>query len=568
MIEQLDQMETYLSQESGVSSVQNSLIIKNGGNSTSSDSVSHPELSVYCIDTALGQYRYCPHLSNRWSQYRYTLLISIDTDLTCNLRTFESNFRSSKKSKNIAFQASKQATSKGDLTSDNSSDDEIALLSRQFKKYLKKKGGFQKFDKYNHSSSKYKPHENFKSFDKKFEKKKSDEIQCYKCRGFGHMASSCANKGSSNHQKGKKAMNVTFDDSSSESESSQESEGEVKQNFVAFTASLLSPQEQGEDEEDISNHSSSGDDMSEEDFQEELLFSRILENSKSLTKKNKELLMKVTSLEVEKKDLILQMNEYPKKAIEDSEILKGKEKEIKILKNDLGMAHERITSLLNEMKMVKEELCKSEEMLMKFNHGSNNLMSMMSGAKYSGDRKGLGFDNCKGASTSTSTTFVKAKVFPSSQTGSGILAKEQVSMPVDQQQSSKHFTKSQAETRNTRRSSQTIHTCSYCGYRGHLQNTCKFYLDDLHHTHRERKRLKMFKQLQQKARALTGEIGRLTNPSFRKNIYSGKIYVEKESQQRYTSKPTDTTPKKKEKWFSAVRSPPRHNKTYEGDTSN
>ncbi|OVA20914.1 hypothetical protein BVC80_8849g8 [Macleaya cordata] len=343
-------------------------------------------------------------------------------------------------------------------------------------------------------------------------------------------------------------MNVTFDDSSSESESSQESEGEVKQNFVAFTASLLSPQEQGEDEEDISNHSSSGDDMSEEDFQEELLFSRILENSKSLTKKNKELLMKVTSLEVEKKDLILQMNEYPKKAIEDSEILKGKEKEIKILKNDLGMAHERITSLLNEMKMVKEELCKSEEMLMKFNHGSNNLMSMMSGAKYSGDRKGLGFDNCKGASTSTSTTFVKAKVFPSSQTGSGILAKEQVSMPVDQQQSSKHFTKSQAETRNTRRSSQTIHTCSYCGYRGHLQNTCKFYLDDLHHTHRERKRLKMFKQLQQKARALTGEIGRLTNPSFRKNIYSGKIYVEKESQQRYTSKPTDTTPKKKEKW--------------------
>ncbi|OVA05575.1 hypothetical protein BVC80_7139g3 [Macleaya cordata] len=162
-----------------------------------------------------------------------------------NLRTFESNFRSSKKPKNIAFKASKQVARKDDKSFDNSSDEEITLLSRQFKKYLKKKGGFQKFDKYNHSFSESKPHENVKSFDEKFQKK-GDKIQCYKCHRFGHMASIFPNKGSSNRSKGKKAMNVTFDYSSSDSRSSQESEEETRQNYIAFTASLKSSQEQGD----------------------------------------------------------------------------------------------------------------------------------------------------------------------------------------------------------------------------------------------------------------------------------------------------------------------------------
>ncbi|OVA15679.1 hypothetical protein BVC80_1311g8 [Macleaya cordata] len=63
-------------------------------------------------------------------------------ELVGNLITFKSNFRSSKKSKNIAFKASKNVASSDDISFDNSSDEEMALLSRQFKKFLEKKGVF------------------------------------------------------------------------------------------------------------------------------------------------------------------------------------------------------------------------------------------------------------------------------------------------------------------------------------------------------------------------------------------------------------------------------------------
>ncbi|OVA19350.1 hypothetical protein BVC80_1533g7 [Macleaya cordata] len=92
-------------------------------------------------------------------------------------------------------------------------------------KHMKKKNiGFQEFDEKNSSFSKSKHDE------ERFENKKSDEVQCYKCRRFGHVANIFPNKKSFGDSKGKKAMNVTFDDSSTDFDSSHDSEEATTRN--------------------------------------------------------------------------------------------------------------------------------------------------------------------------------------------------------------------------------------------------------------------------------------------------------------------------------------------------
>ncbi|KAG7588504.1 Zinc finger CCHC-type superfamily [Arabidopsis suecica] len=90
----------------------------------------------------------------------------------------------------------------------SSTEDSMAMLSRQFTKYPKKKGKGKKdrIDEELRSSSK--------------------NVQCFECKRYGHVRSECANL--QKHKK--KAMNVV----SSDSETDSDDEEELK-NFVAFT---------------------------------------------------------------------------------------------------------------------------------------------------------------------------------------------------------------------------------------------------------------------------------------------------------------------------------------------
>ncbi|XP_020872583.1 uncharacterized protein LOC110226192 [Arabidopsis lyrata subsp. lyrata] len=90
-----------------------------------------------------------------------------------------------------------------------STEDSMAMLSRQFTKYLKRKGKERKdrIDEELRSSSK--------------------NVQCFECKGYGHVRSECANL--QKHKK--KAMNVVTSDSETDSD---EEEEDLK-NFVALT---------------------------------------------------------------------------------------------------------------------------------------------------------------------------------------------------------------------------------------------------------------------------------------------------------------------------------------------
>ncbi|XP_019090979.1 PREDICTED: uncharacterized protein LOC109128639 [Camelina sativa] len=84
----------------------------------------------------------------------------------------------------------------------------MAMLSRQFAKFLKRKG------------------EEKKSRMGEEMKTSSKNVQCFECKGYGHVRSECANL----QKYKKKAMNVETSDSETDSD-----EEEELKNFVAFT---------------------------------------------------------------------------------------------------------------------------------------------------------------------------------------------------------------------------------------------------------------------------------------------------------------------------------------------
>ncbi|EOA26734.1 hypothetical protein CARUB_v10022820mg [Capsella rubella] len=90
----------------------------------------------------------------------------------------------------------------------SSSEDSMAMLSREFAKYLKRKG----------KDMKNRRDEDVRG--------SSKNIQCFECKGYGHVRSDCANLKKHN----KKAMNVASDDYETDSEDEEE-----LLNLVAFT---------------------------------------------------------------------------------------------------------------------------------------------------------------------------------------------------------------------------------------------------------------------------------------------------------------------------------------------
>ena len=104
-----------------------------------------------------------------------------------------------KKQKSLALKSIKVEKNEED------SDEEIALMTRKFKQFMKfEKKGFGSKGKF----VKKKAH--FKKVEQNQEKDHKKGVQCYECSGFGHIAPECANLKKKN--KGK-VMAVTWSDS-------------------------------------------------------------------------------------------------------------------------------------------------------------------------------------------------------------------------------------------------------------------------------------------------------------------------------------------------------------------
>ncbi|KAK0603528.1 hypothetical protein LWI29_005926 [Acer saccharum] len=156
-------------------------------------------------------------------------VMSID-ELLGSLQTFEACMKPKAKNKGLALNVVKEASSSDD-------DEEMALLVRKFRKFMRK--GAKSSGKYSRDK------EVKKSFTPPHERsghaKSNRNVQCFKCNKLGHYASDCPSGDSKRDKKGK-AMAATWseDDTSSDEESSSDessSEEELVSNFVAFMAS-------------------------------------------------------------------------------------------------------------------------------------------------------------------------------------------------------------------------------------------------------------------------------------------------------------------------------------------
>ena len=220
--------------------------------------------------------------------------MSLD-ELLGSLQTFEACMKPKAKNKGLALKVVKEASS-------SEEDEEMALLVRKFRKFLKK--GAKPYGKYSRDK------EVKKSFTPPHERsghvKSNRKVQCFKCKKFGHFASDCPSGDSKRDKKGK-AMAATWsedDESSDEKSSSDESssEEEIVSNFVGFTASYSSlddtSQDSLEDKVD-SNHQVC--------LSENPTYDELLAKVKSLEKK-----LKIALSEVDEKDdlINIQVDEF------------------------------------------------------------------------------------------------------------------------------------------------------------------------------------------------------------------------------------------------------------------
>lgn len=120
-------------------------------------------------------------------------LDKMNEELIGSIQMFELKLRPTSK-KNTALKVNESSSSKEDF------DVEFA---RKFKKLFSKEGGKEKTSK----------RSKFKSRRKELFK---EDIQCYKCKGYGHVATKCTNKSKS--FKKKKTFAATWDDSTNDSE--------------------------------------------------------------------------------------------------------------------------------------------------------------------------------------------------------------------------------------------------------------------------------------------------------------------------------------------------------------
>ena len=210
-------------------------------------------------------------------------------ELMGSLRTFELNqeikkkgkaVSSHEKSKGIAFNVS----DKEKEISDNEDDDDLALLTRNFQKFIKKVGNKKSFSK--------NPKENFSS--KPFVSNKKG-IQCRECEGYGHIQSECANT----LKKNKKGFTATWSDSDTSDEENENialtSVLQEKENFLCLNNSSTGTFQAGESDSDESE-------LNEESLVEsyKVMYGKwmqVYSENRSLVKTNKELLLNIEDLE-------------------------------------------------------------------------------------------------------------------------------------------------------------------------------------------------------------------------------------------------------------------------------
>ncbi|KAL5580013.1 hypothetical protein UlMin_012455 [Ulmus minor] len=295
-------------------------------------------------------------------------------ELIGSLETFEMGLGEEKKdkNKNIAFKS--ESNSKNNEALDN---EELVFFTRKFKQFLNKNKFSKNFSRPSDKMRNNKFSENVK--------KNSNQVECYTCGGKGHISRECANN------KGK-SMKVTWSDDSDEESEEEETEEE---NIQAFTAKLEESEEESIEEND--------------DYEESLehSYQELFDQGLELIKEKKRLKGNITILEISNNNLIDVVGSLK----EEKQKLSNEGIE---LQQKLDEAYQELKEKIHELKIEKAEKIELKESLKETQHavsvltlGAEKVTKMINFGKINDDKKGLGFDENKVCSNS-STIFVKA----------------------------------------------------------------------------------------------------------------------------------------------------------------
>ncbi|GKV49876.1 hypothetical protein SLEP1_g56599 [Rubroshorea leprosula] len=322
------------------------------------------------------------------------------------------NEEENKKKKTIAL----KATQHNESEEEGDSDEDIAILTKKFKKFLKKKnfkkqGGLKR----NNKNDRYKGDSN-----------KKDGIICYHCKKPGHVKFKCpfGNEKSLKvkEKKSKKALVTTWSDDSSDKESSD------------FKVANLCLMAREEDTQEVSSKSIPNDEFNS---LEELpvAFDEFYEESRKMSAKNASLKNTIASLLNEKEGL---QNALTKATLKKEEVQKSFDdlffENALLKKNDL---HKIVESLKNDNTNLKKVLDTQSESLenerntliskcnelekkngdlsntvSKLIEGSSKLQTILVAQRNTSIKTGIGYKGSSGSTTYT-TKFVKASHDPS-----------------------------------------------------------------------------------------------------------------------------------------------------------
>ncbi|XP_050211841.1 uncharacterized protein LOC126661998 [Mercurialis annua] len=279
-----------------------------------------------------------------------------------------------------------------ELDSDGGSDKEMALFTKRYNNYIKRKQDKSK---------------------REFHKRpfKKEDVKCYECGKKGHMKNECNNNEKSpqrSHRKDKevkkRAYKVTWDESSEEDEDYESERANIC--FMANIEEASSTKVHN----DSSISSSSIDDLSTHDHESDSGDEKV-GMMKTMAKKVNSYKRKIVKNKEDFSLLEAKINDFQKQIVN-----LNLQKES--LKNSISLLNTSNLTSLNSFKeeneKLKKEVIEYKTSSTKFQKGKQSLDEMLTFQRPSSSKEGLGFVASFSSSPSSRTTFKRAKTIQSS----------------------------------------------------------------------------------------------------------------------------------------------------------
>ncbi|XP_020423036.1 uncharacterized protein LOC18773745 [Prunus persica] len=285
-------------------------------------------------------------------------------ELIGSIQTYEMKHLTPKKSKNVAFKVVNEEDD--GHSNEDCSDEELTIITRRFMNFLKNQDPRSRDSKGINSKNRF---VNYTDGGSKFcrsneRKNPREKVQCFKCEGYGHISSECANTLKKQRDGKNKAMHTTWSDS--------ESECEIDEKTVALITTVSLDESHEDDDckginiEFIMNK-----------------YDDLLAASQKLSKQNSELVKEVAVLKLENCRIA---NEFQSPDADSEKVSAGMNETLMFLHKKLADQNKLVASLTSDNKALELELKNSKERIVSLTIGAEKIDKMISMGRRDGDK--------------------------------------------------------------------------------------------------------------------------------------------------------------------------------------